>query len=324
MRLKIYRAPSMAEAMAQLRAELGPEALILSTKRVAGGVELTAALEQDEERPAPVATIACAPPAAGVFNAAYHATPAHLARLLAGPDLVALLAATFRFGTLPLAPAPLLFAGTPGAGKTLSVARLATRLVLAGTPPCVITADGRRAGGAEELAAYTRLLGITLLAASTPATLARALAEAPAGAPVLIDTAGIDPFLPAETAALAALIEAAAAAPVLVMQAGAHPEEAAEQAAAFAALGIDRVLPTRLDIARRLGCVLAVADPQGPALMLTEAGFGTGATDGLALLSPERLAARLLAAPPAALHRRPVFPSARAHAAEAWNLQPHG
>ncbi len=328
MRLKLYRAASMAEAMAQLRDELGPEALILSTKRVPGGIELTAALDQPDEPPAPAPPPlpqAAAP--GGELDGQYHGTHAALARRLAGPGLAQRLQETFRFAPLRLAGGtPLLLAGLPGAGKTLSVARLATRLVLAGTRPLVITADGRRAGGAEELAAYTRLLGLTLLAASTPATLTRALGEAAPGAPVLIDTAGINPFEPAEAEALTALIAAAGASPVLVMQAGAHPEEAAEQAAVFAALGIAHLLPTRLDIARRLGSVLAVADPAGPGLTLTEAGIGTGATDGLVALTPALLAERLLRAqPPPPRLRAPVFPSARAHAeAQGWNTQPHG
>ncbi len=342
MRLKLYRAASMAEAMAQLRDELGPEALILSTKRVPGGIELTAALDQPDEPPAPPLPPVPRPahPAtphaaasAGELDGPYHGLEAALARRLAGPLLAQRLQDVFRFAPLGLAGGPpLLLAGLPGAGKTLSVARLATRLVLAGTRPLVITADGRRAGGAEELAAYTRLLGLTLLAASTPATLARALAEAAPGAPVLIDTAGINPFEPAETEALSALITAAGASPVLVMQAGAHPEEAAEQAAVFAGIGIAHLLPTRLDIARRLGSVLAVADPSGPGLALTEAGIGTGATDGLAALTPTMLAERLLRAqPPPPRLRAPVFPSARAHAeaqaqaqVQAWNMHPDG
>ena len=328
MRLKLYRAASMAEAMAQLRDELGPEALILSTKRVPGGIELTAALDQPDEPPAPPPPPlpqAAAPQ--GELDAQYHDIQTGLARRLAGPGLARRLQETLRFAALGLeGGTPLLLAGMPGAGKTLSVARLATRLVLAGTRPLVITADGRRAGGAEELAAYTRLLGLTLLAASTPATLTRALAEAPVGTPVLIDTAGINPFEPAETEALTLLITAAGATPVLVMQAGAHPEEAAEQAAVFAGLGIAHLLPTRLDIARRLGSVLAVADPSGPGLALTEAGIGTGATDGLVALTPTLLAERLLRAQPAPPRLRPpVFPTVRAHAeAQGWNTQPHG
>ena len=53
MRLKLFRAAVMAEAMAQVRAELGAEALILNARPVAGGVEVTAALEPEIE-PEPV------------------------------------------------------------------------------------------------------------------------------------------------------------------------------------------------------------------------------------------------------------------------------
>ncbi len=366
MRLKLYRAASVADAMAQLRRELGPDALILSTRRVGEGVELTAALDEDEAAP-PVPARPAEPPtlarASVLLDAAYHAVPHHLASRLAGPDLAASLRTTLRFGPLPLQSspgpsAPLMLAGMPGAGKTLTTARLATRLVLAGTRPLVITADGRRAGGAEELAAYTRLLGLTLLAASTPATLRRALTQAPPGVPILIDTAGTNPFDAAETDALASLVQDSGATPILVMAAGAHPEEAAEHAHAFASLGVSHLLPTRLDVARRLGCVLAAA--ASPGLTLTEAGIGTGATDGLVRLTPEFLAARLLATPPRpragalestgldtrgldaqeqdtlALDRRalstpppeppshtlrtPVFPRARARAAESWDM----
>ena len=49
MRLKVYRAAGMTEAMARVRAELGEDALILGTRRVRDGVEVTAALEPAED-----------------------------------------------------------------------------------------------------------------------------------------------------------------------------------------------------------------------------------------------------------------------------------
>ncbi len=55
------------------------------------------------------------------------------------------------------------------------------------------------------------------------------------------------------------------------------------------------LVATRLDLARRLGGVLAAAARTG--LALTEAGIGPGAADGLLPLTPEWLAARLLAIP---------------------------
>ena len=110
------------------------------------------------------------------------------------------------------------------------------------------------------------------------------------------------------------------------MQAGLHPDDAAEQARAFAPVGARYLLPTRLDLTRRLGSIFAAAVSGD--LALTEASAGPGVTNPLLPVTPEYLAGRLLGAasplsPPPAL-RRPVFPTARAHAAHAWSNEVHG
>ncbi len=286
MRLKLYRAPGVAEAMARVRAELGLDALILATRRVTDGVELTAALEPDDEPPA------LADPERPRLLA-WHGVPAPLADRLLGAALPQALAGALPFGTLGLdgAARPLMLAGPPGAGKTLSVARLATRLVMAGASPLVITADGRRAGATEQLAAFTRLLGLTLIVASHPATLARALLRRQPGTPVLIDCAGADPFDPAQRDEVAGLAASADAAVALVLPAGMDPGESADLGAAFAAAGASLLVATRMDLARRLGGLLAAAD--AGRLTLAEAGIGPGAADGLTALTPALLADRL-------------------------------
>jgi len=159
MRLRVFRAARMADAMAACRAELGDEAVILSSRRVGGQIEVTAALEAEEPLLIPPAPAEPAPAATTAL--AWHNLPAPLAdRLGAGP-LEATLAATIPFRHLPDGRTrPILLAGPPGAGKTLSAAKLATRLVLAGTPPLLVTADGRRAGAAEQLAAFARVLDL--------------------------------------------------------------------------------------------------------------------------------------------------------------------
>ena len=285
MRLKLYRAPAMAQAMARVRAELGEDALILATRRVGGGVEVTAALEPED--PPPLAP----PDPIRLAALDFHGVPAALHALLLRGELEAALAKAIPFGALPLGEAPLLFIGPPGAGKTLTVARLATRLVLAGVLPLVITADGNRAGATEQLAAYTRLLGISLIVACHPVTLGRALARRLDAAPVLVDSPGCDPFDPAQVEELTALAATAAAAVVLVLPAGLDPAEANDQAQAFAASGARLLVATRLDLARRLGGILAAAST---GLALTEAGIGPGAADGLLPITPAWLAARLL------------------------------
>ena len=324
MRLKLYRAPAMAAAMRQVRAELGPEALILSSRRVADGVEITAGLEADDPLPptapptappnpppanprapaprtpaprTPAPRTPAPPPATPQALAlAFHGASPGLQRKLSAGPLPFALAAVLRFADIPLAAGspPLLLAGPPGAGKTLSIVRLATRLVMAGTMPLVITADGQRAGATEQLAAFTRVLGLTLLVASQPAALARALARRQDGAPVLIDAPGADLFDPAQRDALAGLAAATGAGIALVLPAGLDPGEAAEIAAGHADLGARLLVATWLDTARRLGSVLAAAEA---GLALAEAGIGPGAADGMVKLTPDLLSRRLLQHP---------------------------
>lgn len=319
MRLRVFRAARMAEAMALVRTALGEEAVILGSRRVAGGVEVTAALEPAEPVLVPPAAAAPQPgpepargepvlippgrspaPAAPALAPGLlrHNLPPGLAAALAGitaPALPARLAQRLGFAALPEGSArPLLLAGPPGAGKTLTCAKLAARMVRAGRPPLVVSTDHARAGAAEQIAAFTRLLGLMLALAEAPATLARARAHAAPGQPVLVDTEGCDPFDPQQARDLLALARSIEAEVVLVLPAGLDPAEAAELARGFALLGARHLVPTRLDQSRRLGGVLAAAEAGG--LALTEAGTGPGAADGLTGITPEWLAGRLLGA----------------------------
>lgn len=291
MRLQHFHGVRLPDAMAQVRAALGDEAVILSHRRTARGFEVTAALEPAEpllilpDAPADPP----APAAAGPL--AWHGLPAALSARLDPDRCSASLAALLSFAPLPSGRArPLLLAGPPGAGKTLTCAKLLARGVLAGAPPLAVTTDGLRAGAAEQLAAFTRVLGLPLSVAPEPSSLIKALARRAPEQPVLIDTAGCDPFVPEEARALLALARAAEATIVLVLPAGLDPTEAAEIARGFALLGARHLLPTRLDRPRRLGGVLAAA---AAGLCLTEAGVGPNAAEGLVAITSEWLAARL-------------------------------
>lgn len=293
MRLKTYRAPRMPEAMALLREELGADAVILSTRRTAQGVEVTAALEAEEPLLIPPASQAPCTPAGPL---AFHNLPSLLAARLAHGPLDQALAGALGFAPLPDGrDRPIMLVGPPGAGKTLTCAKLAARLVLAEAAPVVATTDGQRAGASAQLAAFTGVLGLTLAVAPSPAALGKALARRAPGQPALVDGAGCDPFDARQAVALHALASAAQADLVLVLPAGLDAGEAADLARAFAALGARHLVPTRLDAARRLGAVLAAAEA-GP-LLLTEGGTGPEVVDGLETLTPAWLAARLAAAP---------------------------
>ena len=291
MRLKLFHGTNMAEAMAQIRAELGADAIILEQRRTRHGVEITAALEPDE--PLLIQPLTSAAPFAAPGPLDFHNIPPSLSQALSAGALPQSLAEALAFTELPLGrDRPLLLAGPPGAGKTLTTAKLTARMVLGGAPPLVITTDGQRAGAVEQLAAFTRVLGVTLAVAPTAAMLAKALVHRSPGQPVLIDTAGCDPFNEDQARQLRQLVTQAGADMVVVLPAGLDPAEAADLARAFAALGAQHLLPTRLDAARRLGGVLMAAKA-GP-LALTEAGIGPEVADGLETLTPEGLASRLL------------------------------
>ncbi len=75
------------------------------------------------------------------------------------------------------------------------------------------------------------------------------------------------------------------------MSAGTDPGEASDMAALYAAAGARPLVATRLDVARRLGGVLAAAAAGGP---LAEFGIGPGAADGLVPATPAALAHRLM------------------------------
>src|SRR5580692_13083544 len=72
MKIKRYTAVSMRAALALVRAEQGPDAVILSSRRGDDGIEVIAAVDYDEalfidanrQRPAPIIAPSPAPPAA--------------------------------------------------------------------------------------------------------------------------------------------------------------------------------------------------------------------------------------------------------------------
>ena len=312
MRLKTYSAPTLAMAMELVRQEMGEDAIIVSNQAGidGNGARVTAALEDpvadeqaseawDNDSRDPLDT------AEDLRQAlAFHGVPPATAdRLLEAAhgfvgegSLLALAGALDTvFGFKPLTEKdiarPLMLVGPPGVGKTIATAKLATRARRAGRMPMVITTDTRRAGGVEQLQAFTRILGIDLLTATSPADLAEMVAEA-TGDGVLIDTTGTNPFGDIEMEDLRELVRAAEAAPVMVLAAGGDAMEASDMATSFAAIGARRLLATRLDIARRLGGLLSAAEVQG--IAFTEVSINPHVADGLTAINPVSLARLLL------------------------------
>ena len=345
MRLKIFTAATLAEAMARVRSEMGEDAIIVSTQMDARSARVTAAVEgpdppvpwdglEDSPEEAPqesweswdagegTAADPSSPAAGGARGTlvngsaedeirqalSFHGVPCPLtqrliratATLNATGALMALAGALDRtFGFAPLSHQddlrPLMLIGPPGAGKTLTVVKLATRLRREGRTLTIITTDTRRAGGVEQLEAFTRILGIGLTAAASPAEVAAALRRhdnAVADGPVLIDTAGANPFFGNDISKLGEIVDAAAAEAVLVLPAGGDAMEMMDTAAAFACLRVRRLLATRLDAVRRLGGLLAAVDAGRASF--SEGGISHRVVDSLVPLNPVALARAIL------------------------------
>lgn len=312
MRLKTFSAPTMAMAMDLVRKEMGDDAIIVSTQpgMDGRGARVTAALDEpivDEAAAAEWPDMGETAETIGdeIRDAlAFHGVPRSVADPLlrtaatfeADGSIMALAGALdAMFGFAPLSrkntARPLMLVGPPGVGKTIAIAKLATRARRTARPVSVITTDARRAGGVEQLQAFTRILGIDLLIADTAAAIGDAVAAAP-DALILIDTAGTNPFSDMEMESLNELVHAARAEPLVVLPAGIDPMEAAETASRFNILGPQRLLATRLDLARRLGGVLAAIELS--ALSFCDVSINPHVADGLTPINPVSLARLLL------------------------------
>jgi flagellar biosynthesis protein FlhF len=309
--LRTFTASTMGEAMSLVRARLGPEAIIVSTEEdEAGATRVTAAVERPERLPP-----ASEPDVIELLNealSAHNLAPTVIEKILCAalpfdtddPLLALSGALTSLYSFAPIeatAERPLLLVGMPGAGKTLSIAKLAARAVMAGIAPHLVTADTVRAGAVEQLAAVARVLRLPLHRADGPYRLGPRAAAKP-GELVLIDSAGINPYNAGDRRELAQLIAGSGAEPILVLPAGGDPLDTLDMARIFRDLGCTRMIVTRLDMVQRLSSVITVIDTLR--LALSEASLTPEVAHGLAPFNAVVLARLLLPKPQQASARR--------------------
>lgn len=332
MRLKTFTGPSMGDVMRQIKKDLGDDAVIISSRsQDDGSLRVTAAVEdnpvaeeietydgiddasalfggiQDYGALPEIST--SAPLDAQLDNVAKilvrHNVPGMLhdkimsvAELAPQKDSAKILAASFenlfRFDTLPddKYERPMMLVGQPGAGKTTTIAKLATRAVMNGLKPVVITADTTRAGAVEQLAAYMRVLNLNLIKVNDPEQLKKALHDNQNADQILIDCPGLNAFDAAAMKELHGYIRVTPMDLIVTIPGGMDMEECTEIARAFAVLGAKWILPTRVDMTRRMGGILAAAD----AANLAFAGMGNkpDIADGFAPLDAMTLAELLM------------------------------
>ena len=210
------------------------------------------------------------------------------------PAMMSALENLYKFSPLPRKESkkPIMMIGPPGAGKTLATAKLAARSAMNGMKVAVITTDIERAGGREQLQAFTALMDIDLQIAQNTTALKEALLKVSDADQIIIDTAGTNPFDTDQVKTLARLVGAADMMPVLVLPAGMQADEAGEMAQIFATIGAQSLLPTRIDVARRLGSLLCAAYAGN--LAFTERSATAKVADGLSQLTSKRLTQLLM------------------------------
>ncbi len=312
MRIKTYIAPTVAEAMEQIRKDFGSDILIISNQHVKEGVRLTVGVEEEiseneieealfgpleertllqikealEKHRVPDILIERILLACRDFSQEKDSTTV----LSKGLDRI------FKFNPLPehTSKRAFMLVGSSGSGKTIAVAKLAVRAKIAGKRIGVITTDMKRAGAIEQLSAFTKILEVDLVKIRKAELLKEAIDGLRTFSDmIVIDSPGINPFVRSEVDYLIDLkgdIEGLE--PILVMSAGLDAFEASDIAESFLALGCKRLLPTRLDLSRRFGSILYAAYTNS--LGLCDAGTSPHVSQGLCPIEAVSLAQMLL------------------------------
>ena len=318
MRMRTFSAPTMTEAMEMVRFEMGAESIIVATRDEKDGAVITAAIE-DTAPNGLKKSEKLAPEEAPIFDKqdtaevirqslAFHGVPVPLmerltnmsAGIIADAPTLALAGAmdeVFSFDPVSALlsgnahrglPPRIIIMGPPGAGKTITTAKLAALVAMGKNKPVVISTDTQRAGGIEQLEAFTRILGIDLLSTSDAKGLFELLNKEKIDVPVLIDTPGTNPFDEDEMNHLSSFTRIAGAENILVIAAGGDSIESADIAREFATVGARRLVVTRLDMTRRLGSILAAA--AAGKLALSDVSITPGVAEGINPINPVSLA----------------------------------
>lgn len=317
MYLKRFRKPTVHEALAAVKAELGPHALVLSTELVAStgwrglmgarDVQITAALDRplSEDRPA----VSPARPDAVSDPLVARLLAAGLERLLAEAVVAAIPSAERRgvsdrrlrerlaevLGDLAPAGPEIArveaFVGPPGVGKTTTIAKLAAReRARRGRRLGMVAADAFRAGAVEQLRAYAHIIGAPFDVARTPADLERVLAQG--RGPMLIDTAGRSPHDTAGADVLHLLRGRRDVRTHVVLAADTTAPAARRILAAYDAARPARLVVTKLDEADSVMPLLSVARERG--LPVSFVANGQRVPEDLAEATPGVLAGAVL------------------------------
>ena len=299
-------AVSMKDALARVRDEMGDQAMIVDTRMVQGGVEVTASLDTPE--PASLRSHYTVAADAGAALSAAQTRERLLAAgfderrlatwlpLLDGSDWVRSLARHLPVAARPVAPESGRWAivGPAGSGKTTIVSNLVANHALRHGPDnaALISLDTWRAGGAEQLKIIARLLNVPVFVARDVGDVARMLKVVESRTLVVVDTPGFTMTQAGELDGRR-LLEPLAALMPLVLTVPSTLARAMQQRLLneFAAL-VDGLALTHVDESAALGEVLDCAQQHHKFVWWL--GCGPGIPDDLESADAVALARRLL------------------------------
>ena len=176
----------------------------------------------------------------------------------------------------------------PGAGKTITATKLAAHAKLNGHSIFIATTKVKRAGGIEQLQAFTCILGLDLVAVTSAKELQLYIAQIQQADVPIFDTSGVNPFDDDDMQMIHEYALAVNAKILFVMATGADAMETADTARAFSDLEAKRMIISRLDMTRRLGGILAAA--LVGRIAIANVSVNPSVADGLSQINPVSLA----------------------------------
>ena len=175
-----------------------------------------------------------------------------------------------------------LIVGPPGAGKTVTTAKLVAQALLNDLEPQLLSLDVFKAGAREQMQIYGKSLGCPTTIIDDLSVLPRHVARSNQRQPLFVDTPGVNLNDRADQILLGKIVLYLKCRPILVFPLGMNPRIVAAQLRQFQQFGGQTLILTRFDMIEDLETVLKIKS-----MGLNIAGITQGPHLGSLLMRPD-------------------------------------